>query len=530
MLRRPDVDEVKAYGEALGLDLTSIEARIMHSRMTATIDALEVFNELRLEEHRPPLRFTDRDPGYRPTEHEDPLNVFIRKCRVAGADHGPLRGKTIGLKDHISVAGVPLTFGSHLMDGYVPDFDATIVTRILDAGGTIVGKLKMEEFSWGGPGLSGVGDYGRPLNPHNRDHVTGGSSSGSAAAVAGGEVDVAFGGDQGGSIRIPAAWCGVVGLMPTHGLVSHSGVFGLEPTIDYVGPMARTVEDVATALACVAGRDGYDPRQAHVPASVPAYTEALSRGVGGLKIGILAEGFGVEGGDPSVDACVREAIHVLERKGARAESVSVPLHARAPLALLPIYLEGGKRMYDTNFGGTFARTYYPSSFISIFGRLKQSHGREFSPNLKLNLMQGHYLQQHYGGRLYAKAQNVRPTFVAQYDRVLVGVDLLAMPTVPLRAPRWREPMNHEEAIEHTLFGGKLGMDLGPVIANTCPFNYTGHPAISIPCGKSEGLPIGLMLVAPHFREDVLFRAAHTYQQSVDWAALISTPARGGSKA
>src|SRR5206468_62892 len=185
MLRRPDVDEVKAYGEALGLDLTSTEARIMHSRMMATIDALDVFNELRVEEHRPPLRFTDRDPGYRPTEHEDPLNVFIRKCRVAGADQGPLRGKTIGLKDHISVAG--------------------------------------------------------------------------------GEVDVAFGGDQGGSIRIPAAWCGIVGLMPTHGLVPHSGVFGLEPTIDYVGPMARTVEDVATALACVAGSDGDDPRQAHVP-------------------------------------------------------------------------------------------------------------------------------------------------------------------------------------------------------------------------------------------------------------------------
>ena len=217
---------------------------------------------------------------------------------------------------------------------------------------------------------------------------------------------------------------------------------------------------------------------------------------------------------------------MLERQGARTESVSVPLHTRAPLALLPIYLEGGKRMYDTNFGGSFARTYYPSSFISIFGRLKQSHGREFSPNLKLNLMQGHYLQQHYGGRLYAKAQNVRPSFVAQYDRVLAGVDLLAMPTVPLRAPRWREPMHHEEALEHTLFGGKLGMDLGPVIANTCPFNCTGHPAISIPCGKSEGLPIGLMLVAPHFREDVLFRAAHTYQQSVDWAALLSTPARG----
>src|SRR2546427_12436265 len=235
--------------------------------------------------------------------------------------------------------------------------------------------------------------------------------------------------------------------MPTHGLVPHSGVFGLEPTIDYVGPIARTVEDVATALACVAGRDGYDPRQAHVPASVPAYTEALSGGVGGLKIGILAEGFGVEGGDPSVDACVREAIHVLERKGARAESVSVPLHARASLALLPIYLEGGKRMYDTNFGGTFARTYYPSSFISIFGRLKQSHGREFSPNLKLNLMQGHYLQQHYGGRLYPKAQKVPPPLLPQDDRGLARLALLAMPTPPLRAPPRRQTHKHQEAVQ-----------------------------------------------------------------------------------
>src|SRR6058998_1180413 len=472
MLRRPDADEVMEYGRALGFDLTPLEARMIQERMMDTIAALEAFDEMRVEERRPPLRFTDRDPGVRPSETEDPVGAFIRRCRVKGADTGPLAGKTVGLKDHIALAGVPLTFSSHMMDGYVPDFDATVVTRLLDAGATIVGKLKMEEFSWGGPGLSGVGDYGRPLNPHNREHVTGGSSSGSAAAVAGGEVDVACGG----------------------------------------------------------GSDGDDPRQAHVPASVPAYTDALSRGAGGLRIGILAEGFGVEGGDRSVDECVREAIHVLERKGARTESVSVPLHTRAPLALLPIYLEGGKRMYDTNFGGSFARTYYPASFISIFGRLKQSHGREFSPNLKLNLMQGHFLQQHYGGRLYARAQNVRPTFVAQYDRVLAGVDLLAMPTVPLRAPRWREPMNYEEALEHTLFGGKLGMELAPVIANTCPFNYTGHPAISIPCGKSDGLPIGLMLVAPHFREDVLFRAAHTYQQSVDWAALISTPARGGSKA
>ena len=526
MLRRPDVDEVMEYGRALGFDLTPMEARMIQARMMDTIATLETFDEMRVAERRPPLRFTDRDPGRRPSPAEDPLGAFITRCRVPGAASGPLHGKTVALKDHIALAGVPMTFSSHMMDGYVPDFDATVVTRLLDAGATITGKLKMEEFSWGGPGLSGVGDYGRPLNPHNREHVTGGSSSGSGAAVAGGMVDIALGGDQGGSIRLPAAWCGIVGLMPTHGLVPHSGVFGLEPTIDYVGPMARTVEDVAVSLQVMAGRDGLDPRQGDVPASLPPYAAALARGVKGLRVGLLDEGFGVPGGDPAVDEAVREAVRTLERGGAQIARVSVPLHTQALPALLPIYLEGGKRMYDTHFGGTGAKTHYPSSLISIFGRLKQSHAREFSPNLKLNLLQGYYLQRNYGGRLYAKAQNVRPTFVAQYDRVFAGVDVLAMPTIPMTAPRWQEPRDYQDAMELTMLGGKRSLDLGPVIANTCPFNYTGHPAISVPCAKIGGLPVGLMLVAPYFREDTLIQAAAAYQQSVDWAALISAPRAG----
>src|SRR5262245_31345212 len=195
MLRRPEIDEVMAYGRALGFELTPTEARIMQSRMIGTLDSLDAFAELRVTEQRLPLRHTDRDPGYLPGPDEDPLNVFIRKCHVKGAESGPLAGVTIGLKDDSSVAGLPLTFSSHMRDGDRPDFDATIVTRVLDAGAVITGKLKLEEFSWGGPGLSGVGDYGRPLNPHRPDHVTGGSSSGSGAAVAGGFVDVAFGGD-----------------------------------------------------------------------------------------------------------------------------------------------------------------------------------------------------------------------------------------------------------------------------------------------------------------------------------------------
>ena len=526
MLRRPDVDEVAEYGRALGFDLTLLEARMIQERMMDTIAALEAFDEMRVEERRPPLRFTDRDPGGRPSDADDPHAVFIRRCRVKGADTGPLAGKTVGLKDHIALAGVPLTFSSHMMDGYVPDFDATVVTRLLDAGATIIGKLKLEEFSWGGPGLSGVGDYGRPLNPHRPEHVTGCSSSGSGAAVANGAVDIALGGDQGGSIRLPAAWCGVVGLMPTHGLVPHSGVFGLEPTIDYVGPMARSVEDIAVSLGVMAGRDGFDPRQADVPPTLPRYTDALAGDVKGLRIGLLEEGWGVEGGDRAVDEAVMAAVRVLEREGARVERVSVPLHKKALPALLPIYLEGGKRMYDTHFGGSFAKTYYPSSLISIFGRLMQSHARELSPNLKLNLLQGYYLQRNYGGRLYAKAQNVRPTFVAQYDRVFTRVDVLAMPTIPLTAPRWQEPRSHEDALELTMLGGRRSLDLRPVIANTCPFNYTGHPAISVPCAKIDRLPVGLMLVAPHFREDTLIRAAGVYQRAVDWAALITPSAPG----
>ena len=206
MLPRPSIEDVIEYGRALGLALSQAEARSMQSRMLEHISSFETFHELRIEEEQLPLDITDRDPGYRPTQDEDPLNAFIRKCWVEGAAEGPLKGKTIGLKDHISVAGIPLTLGSHFMDGYIPDFDASIVTRLLAAGATIVGKMNMEDFSSGGPGLSGIGDFGRPLNPHNPDHVTGGSSSGSAAAVAGGLVDIAFGGDQGGSIRLPAAW------------------------------------------------------------------------------------------------------------------------------------------------------------------------------------------------------------------------------------------------------------------------------------------------------------------------------------
>jgi amidase len=283
--------------------------------------------------------------------------------------------------------------------------------------------------------------------------------------------------------------------------------------------MTRNVEDLATVLQCVAGPDGYDPRQSGLPAVLPDYASALGQGLEGLKIGVLGEGFGVPGAEPDVDHTVMAALSVLEGAGARLENVSVPLHRTASLAIMPLFLEGGRYLYDTNFGGAFAKTFYPASFMATFGRAKRSHGHELPLNMKLGLISGSYAHDHYNGRLYAKAQNVRPTVVAQYLEAFRNVDLLAMPTVPIKSHPYQTPADFAEAIDRTLFGGELGEDLGLLMANTAPFNYTGFPALSVPCGKSEGLPIGLQLVGPHFREDLLIRVAHAYQCAVDWESF-----------
>jgi amidase len=529
-LQRPEADEVVALAERLGIHLTSSETRIFTDRLKSQVDSLEEFLELRIEEARPPLRHLKRDPGRRPTAAEDPLNAFIRKCEVRGTDDGPLAGRRVGLKDHIAVAGVPMSNGSYFLDGYTPDFDASVVTRLLDAGATIVGKMNMEDFSYGGPGVSGVGDFGRPLNPHNRDHVTGGSSSGAAAAVVAGDIDIALGGDQGGSIRIPAAWSGCVGLKATHGLIPHSGVFGLEQSVDYVGPMTRTVEDCATVLRSIAGRDGFDPRQAATPETLPDYVGALGKDVKGLKVGLLAEGFGLPGAVAEVEDTVNQAIGVLKSLGATLKPVSVPLHKQAWLAMGPIFVEGARHGFDTNFAGAFGGAFMPASFMAAFGRSKRSASHEMPLNFKLILLAGVYAHERLSGKLYAKSYGTRPTVAAQYRKAFEEVDVLVMPTCPITAPAYETPEDYVAAIDLTMFGGGRGFNVGSLGSNTSAFNFTGHPALSIPCGKVNGLPVGLQLVAPHFEDDLLIRVAHAYQRSVDWESFFPNPAMRSAEA
>ena len=312
--------------------------------------------------------------------------------------------------------------------------------------------------------------------------------------------------------------------MPTHGLVPHSGVFGLEPTIDYVGPMARTVEDVAVTLQSLAGRDGLDPRQGDVPATLPTYTDSLGRGVNGLRIGILEEGFGVKGGDPAVDDAVMEAVSALERAGARVERVSVPLHLKALPALLPIYLEGGKRMYDTHFGGAFAKTYYPSSLISIFGRLKQSHAREFSPNLNWNLLRG----------LLSAAQLRRPALCEGPER---ATDLRG--PVRSRLPLGGPARDADDSPDRAALAGAARL------RGRARADHAGRPAKTSIWGRSSPTRAPSTIRATrrsacrvpswpacrwascwspaHFREDTLLQVAAAYQGSVDWTALLATP-------
>ena len=452
----------------------------------------DTFVQARLEEPNPPMVSAARKPGYRPNLEEDPLNAWMWKCRIEGATEGLLADKTVSYKNHIPVAGIPMSFDSFALEGFIPDFDATVVTRVLEEGGTIIGKNVMDGlsggFGWGGA----IGDYGRTLNPHNHDHVTGGSSSGSAAAVAAREVDISFGGDQGGSIRFPAAFCGIVGHKPTFGLLSHFGIgwLGSDQSIDYTGPMTRTVEDAAAALQATAGYDPYDPRSTRdVPTSIDVLGR-LADGVSGLRIGVLEQGF--DDAEVEVRDLVMAAVDVLAEAGANASKVSIPEHHAIPAACLALSDEGALAVFKTGFFGTFTRTYYPASLIAA----------ELS-------------RRNYHGRVYAKAQNVRPTYIKAYDAALANFDMLVMPTCIITAPKNHTPGSYLEAVEDNLARKWSGL------RNTVHFNYTGHPALVLPVGKSSaGLPVSMQLVGRFFDDPLLMRTAYAFQQSTDWEKII----------
>jgi amidase len=508
MFTMPDADRLVELAASLHLHLSREEAELYLPVINDAMRDLDQFVQSRAEECAPTRLYPERGPGYRPSLTEDKYQAWLWKCAFGGSANGLLGGKTVSFKDHISVAGIPQVFTSQVMEGFMPDVDATVVSRVLQAGGKVVGKHMMNGF---------MGDYGKPLNPHDTSRITGGSSSGSGAALAAGEVDISFGGDQGGSIRLPAAYCGVVGLKPSFGLVSHFAVgFAAEQSVDHVGPMARSVQDTAAALQAVAGYDDLDPRQRRdVPESIDALS-SLDGGVKGLKIGILEEGF-AEPIEPEVAEGVLAAISTLEKLGAEVSRISVPQHAQMDSAYAALVFEGARALYDVGFFGIGPKTYYPASIITAIDRMWREHADMLPPRTKLNHLVAELSRRNYHGGAYAKAQNVRPSYIAAFDRALDAVDVLAMPTVRNIAPHVEElPADPAAAIEVNL---RRNWMLMPLTYNTKPTNYTGHPAVAVPCGKVSGMPISLQLVGKYFADPLLLRVAYAYQQAVDWAEM-----------
>src|SRR3954452_2697727 len=331
---RPDRDDVAELARAYGLQHTDAELDTYALLVAGSLDAYDAVEELYASiRPEPPA---DRPVSW-PDPADNPLGAWYVRTEVHGADDGPLAGRTVAIKDNTAVAGVPMMNGSHTLEGFVPSRDATVVSRLLAAGATITGKAVCEDLCFSGG--SHTSCSGPVRNPWDPSRTTGGSSSGSAALVAAGEVDLATGGDQGGSIRMPASFSGIVGHKPTHGLVPYTGAFPIEQTIDHVGPMTRTVADAALVLSVIAGVDGYDPRQ---PAGlvVDDYVGALERSAEGLRVGVVAEGFGHPNSDPDVDGAVREAVETLREAGLTAEDVSIPWHAHGLKVWDVISIEG----------------------------------------------------------------------------------------------------------------------------------------------------------------------------------------------
>ena len=430
----------------------------------------------------------------------------VDAARSRGEALSPLAGIPLALKDNLCTTGIETTCSSKILKGFLPPYNATVVDKLQAAGSVFVGKANLDEFAMGSSTENSA--FGASHNPWNLDAVPGGSSGGSTAAVAAGEAIWALGSDTGGSIRQPAAFCGVVGLKPTYGRVSRYGLIAFASSLDQIGPITKDVRDAALLMNVLSGHDPMDSTS--IDRDVPDYTKSLSHDVKGLRIGVPKEYF-AQGVAPAVAEAVRGAIAQLVSMGAIAEEISLP-HSEYALPtyyiLAPAEASSNLARYDgVRFGYRTARA---TSHIDLFEKTREEG---FGPEVKQRIMIGTYaLSAGYYDAFYLKAQKVRTLIKRDFDEAFAKYDVIIAPTAPTVAFKIGEVSD------------PLAMKLNDVL--TIPANMAGIPAISLPCGFSSGLPIGLQIMAPAFGEEVLLRTAYAYEQASEWhnqRAIIERP-------
>ncbi|BBW98342.1 Asp-tRNA(Asn)/Glu-tRNA(Gln) amidotransferase subunit GatA [Geobacillus icigianus] len=414
-----------------------------------------------------------------------------------GEETHPLFGLPIGIKDNIVTKGLRTTCASKILYNFDPIYDATVMERLNAAGAITIGKLNMDEFAMG----SSTENSGFQLtrNPWDLERVPGGSSGGSAAAVAAGEVPFSLGSDTGGSIRQPAAFCGVVGLKPTYGRVSRFGLVAFASSLDQIGPITRTVEDNAYLLQVISGVDPMDSTSANIP--VPNYVEALTGDIKGLKIAVPKEYLG-EGVDEGVRQSVLAALNVLEKLGATWEEVSLP-HSKYALATYYLLASSEASANLARFDGVRYgyRTDNAKNLIDMY-KLTRSEG--FGNEVKRRIMLGTFaLSSGYYDAYYKKAQKVRTLIKRDFENVFEQYDVIIGPTTPTPAFQIGEKTSDP-----------LTMYMNDIL--TIPVNLAGVPAISVPCGFVDGLPVGLQIIGKHFDESTVYRVAHAFEQATDY--------------
>ncbi len=423
-------------------------------------------------------------------------SALLKAQEIDAKGHdGPLAGIPIAIKDNISTKGIKTTCASKILTGYIPPYDAHIIEKLKNAGAIIIGKTNMDEFAMGSSTETSF--YGPTLNPWDNTRVPGGSSGGSAAAVAGGEAPLSLGSDTGGSVRCPASFCGVVGLKPTYGVISRYGLISYANSLEQIGPFASSVRDVSTLFDVIAG---HDPRDSTSVKGAGNYSSALENDVKGLKIGIPEEYFG-EGIDRNVEKSVRDAINTLEELGATSTKVKMP-HTKYALSAYYIIAMSEASSNLARFDGMrYGLRTEDHDWHTTFSHVR---AEGFGDEVKRRILLGTYaLSAGYLDKYYLKALKIRTLIKQDFERAFKDADVLIAPTMPYPAFK---------------IGEKIDDPISLYLADveTVPINLAGVPSISIPCGSSGGLPIGMQVIGKHFDEAAILRTAYTFEENTDF--------------